>query len=518
MQSMSNPSERPIQIRPKTDHGEMVAAVDLGSNSFHMVIARNADGELQVVDRLKEMVRLAAGLDKNNNLEPDSRERALATMRMFGERLKGLNPNNVRVVGTNTLRKARNSRDFLVRAEEAMGHRIEIVSGVEEARLVYLGVAHSIGKMALEKRLVVDIGGGSTEVIIGTGFEAGVSNSNYMGCVSFSQRFFPDGEITRERFDAAELAARQELRSSEKNFIAEGWDLAIGASGTIKAIHDIIIAQDLHRGGITRDAMKAVRNQICDLGHIEKLELDGLSERRRPVFPGGLAILMGVFKSLKIEEMIISDGAMREGLLYDLLGRMYQLDTRNDTIEQMATRYSVDRDHAEEVEATAMELFDQVESSWHFDDSTIYRKMLRWTARIHEIGLAIAHSGYHKHGSYLVENSDMPGFSRQDQKFLWAMVRSHRRSFKTHRFDSLPEPYPVTAPRLAILLRLAVMLNRSRQETDVPEVKLKVPKNKRHKLKVRFPKGWLDEHPLTRADLEEEKEYLKSAGFKLKFK
>jgi exopolyphosphatase/guanosine-5'-triphosphate,3'-diphosphate pyrophosphatase len=504
--------------RPKTDNGDVFAAVDLGSNSFHMVIARNADGELQVIDRIKEMVRLAAGLDENNNLDEAARRRALSTLRIFGERLKGVAPGNVRVVGTNTLRKAKNARDFMARAEEAIGHRIEIVSGYEEARLVYLGVAHSIGKMAQDKRLVVDIGGGSTELIIGTAFEAGVSESKYMGCVSYSQRFFPDGVITRERFDEAEIAARQELQPSVRRFKDEGWDLAIGASGTIRAIHDIIMAQGLDRGGITRDAMKALRNQICEAGSIDAIALDGLSDRRQPVFPGGLAILMGIFKSLKIDRMIISDGAMREGVLYDLLGRMHDVDTRNVTVAQFAAKYSVDTEHASDVERTALELFDQVEDVWQFGDSAIYRKMLRWAARIHEIGLAISHSGYHKHGSYLVENSDMPGFSRQDQKFLWAMVRSHRRKFKPHRFDSLPEPYPVTAPRLALILRLAVLLNRSRRQEEVPQVKLKVKTSKRHKMKLRFPKGWLAQRPLSRADLAEEKAYLKAAGFKLKYK
>lgn len=510
-------AEPPIPARPRVTEGEALAAVDLGSNSFHMVIARNVDGELQVVDRIKEMVRLAAGLDKNNNLEPDARDRALSTLRIFGERLEGIPRGNVRVVGTNTLRKARNSRDFMVRAEEAIGHPIEIVSGYEEARLVYLGVAHSIGKRADDKRLVVDIGGGSTELVIGTGFEAGLSESKYMGCVSFSQRFFPDGKITRERFDEAEIAARQELQPSVRQFCEEGWDLAIGASGTIRAIHDIIMEQGLDRSGITRDAMKALRKQICDAGHIDNITLSGLSSRREPVFPGGLAILMGVFESLQIDRMIISDGAMREGLLYDLLGRMHELDVRNDTIRQMASKYVVDIEHAGRVEKTALHLLEQVAQKWRLE-GPLYPKMLRWAARIHEVGLAISHSGYHKHGSYLVENSDMPGFSRQDQKFLWAMVRSHRRSFKPHRFDSLPEPNPVTAPRLAILLRLAVLLNRSRQPDAVPEARLKVKSSKRHKLKLTLPTAWLDDHPLTRADLAEEKSYMKAVGFKLKYR
>lgn len=511
-------ADRPIRIRPKgAAEGEAVAAVDLGSNSFHMVIARNIDGELQVVDRIKEMVRLAAGLDKNNNLEPDARKRALRTLRMFGERLDGIDTDNVRVVGTNTLRKAKNSRDFMVRAEEAIGHRIEIVSGYEEARLVYLGVAHSIGKRAERKRLVVDIGGGSTELVIGEGFEAGVSESKYMGCVSYSQEFFPDGKITRGRFDEAEIAARQELQSSVRKFADEGWDLAIGASGTIRAIHDIIVDQGLARGGITLDAMKELRAQIIDAGKIDDIKLSALSSRRQPVFPGGLAILMGVFKSLDVEQMIISDGAMREGVLHDLVGRMGELDVRNDTIRQMGAKYSVDQEHARRIEDTAVRLLEQVTDDWQLE-GPLYEKMLRWAARIHEAGLAISHSGYHKHGSYLVENSDMPGFSRQDQKFLWAMVRSHRRKFKPHRFDSLPEPYPVTAPRLAMILRLAVLLNRSRQPDAVPEVRMKVKSNKRHKFKLRFPKGWLDEHPLTRADLSEEKSYMKSAGFKMKYR
>lgn len=490
---------------------DTLAAVDLGSNSFHMVIARVNGEELQVIDRIKEMVRLAAGLDHRNRLDPDSRQRALETLRRFGERLRPLPEGGVRVVGTNTLRKARNAHDFLLEAERALGHPVEIISGSEEARLVYLGVAHSVEHL-WGQRLVIDIGGGSTEFIVGTDFEPTFRESKYMGCVSYSQRFFGDGKLTAERFERAEIAARQELQSSAARFKHAGWDVALGASGTIRAIRKIIVKNGWGKANITLEGMEKIRDKMVKKGKLKKVSLSGLSDRRRPVFPGGLAILIGAFKSLDIDRMTASDGALREGALYDLLGRIHNRDVREETIDQLAAKYQVDRDHATRVEATAARMLTAVREPWGLGLS-VHDVMLRWAARIHELGLAIAHSRYHKHGSYLVENSDMPGFSRQDQKFLWALIRSHRRKFKPHRFDSLPDPFSSTGPRLAVLLRLSVVLNRSRDPDDVPDFELHAPDTTT--LELDFAPGALGRNPLTAADLAEEADYLDNAGFEL---
>lgn len=495
---------------------EQIAAIDLGSNSFHMVIARIVDDELQVVDRIKDMVRLAAGLDEETNeLDLDSQRRALEALERFGERVHGMQPGSVRAVGTNTLRKAANSKTFLSAAEAALGHPIEIVPGAEEARLIYLGVAHDIG-VGGSKRLVVDIGGGSTEFIIGEDFDPIIRESKYMGCVSYSQRYFPGGKVTREGYDQAVIAAQQELQASVKSYRELGWKRAVGASGTIRAIWDMSVSNDIGKT-ITLDGLKELRKRTIEIGVAEDLnDIKGLSSRRAPVLPGGLAILIGAFKSLKIDEMIVSDGALREGAIIDLVGRLQNRDVRDETIANLAAHNQVDEDHASRVEETALHLLDEVASDWELDGE-VYRQFLRWASHIHEIGLSISHSKYHKHGSYLVENTDMPGFSRGEQKFLWALVRSHRRSFKTHRFSDLKSPLPVTGPRLAILLRLSVLLNRSRQDDAVPEtLKVKIRKGGKQ-LRLKFPDGWLEDSPLTRADLQEEKRYLKP-DYKLKFK
>ncbi len=493
---------------------ETIAAVDLGSNSFHMIIARLVGDELQIIDKIKEMVRLAAGLDDQNELDQASRERALEALGRFGERLRPLPRGAVRVIGTNTLRQAKNSRVFLKEVERAIGHPVEIVAGAEEARLIYLGVAHSVEQLT-DRRLVIDIGGGSTEFIVGRGFEPELRESKYMGCVSYSKRFFGDGKITKDRFKKAEIAARQELQPSAGDLRELGWDVAIGASGTIKAVRDIVVALGLAPAEeITLDGMKEVRNLAIEKGSIDGLDLPGLSDRRRPVFIGGLAILIGAFKSLGIRSMIASDGALREGALYDLLGRIHNHDVREETIRALAGKYNVDEKHARLVEQTALELLGSVRGTWGLDEP-IDDAMLRWAARIHEIGLAISHSKYHKHGSYLVENSDLTGFSRQDQQILWALVRSQRRKFKPHRFENIAEPLRDHIPRLAILLRLGILLNRSRDPEDVPAFRVEAPDDRT--IRFEFVDDGLQRNPLTRADLEEEAEYLEKADYTLQF-
>lgn len=495
-------------------HDEL-AALDLGSNSFHMIIARvSDDGQLQLVDRLKDMVRLGGGLDEEGNLDVAAQERALASLARFGERLRHLPPEAVRVVGTNTLRKARNAGDFLARAEAALGHTIEIVSGREEGRLIYLGVARGVFDPEGRKRLVVDIGGGSTEVIIGEGFDVLACESLYMGCVSFSQRFFKKGKLKAKYFDRAVLAARQELRAIENRYPEMGWELAVGASGTIKAIQSTLTDEEIGELGITLEAMYRLRDRVLAAGHVDDLALEGLSERRAPVFAGGLAILTGLFESLGVERMVVSDFAMREGVLYDLHGRVRDVDVRDVTIDAMAARYMVDQAHAARVERAAFALLDQVREPWGLG-ARVFSSQLRWACRLHEIGLAISHGRYHKHGSYLVKHSDMAGFSRQDQQLLWALIRSHRRRFKPHRFEGLPGDLPARGRRLCVLLRLSVLLNRGRSDGAYPdELVIEVDDAR---VRLRFPEGWLEQSPLTVEELRMERDYLAQAGFTLDF-
>ncbi|MFU8802360.1 MAG: exopolyphosphatase [Bradymonadaceae bacterium] len=498
--------------KPSENLPETIAAVDLGSNSFHMVIARVHDGQVQVLDRIKEMVRLAGGLGPDNNLSDEARDRAMETLTRFGERVRGMEEGSVRAVGTNTLRKAKNSRAFIAQIEDALGHPVEIISGLEEARLVYMGVAYSL-QSGPGRRLVIDIGGGSTEFIIGQGFEPAHRDSKYMGCVSYSRAYFPDGVIDAARFDQAVLAARQELESMAGKFSAIGWDICIGASGTIKAIGQICEENGYSRGGITLAGMQKIRRKLIKLGAAKHQKINGLAEDRVPVFPGGLAILIAAFESLGIKRMLVSDGALREGLMYDLFGRIRHQDIREQTVANMCARYGVDMVHAERVENTAAELLDQVRDDWELEEP-YWEKMMRWASKLHEIGLAITHSSYNKHGSYLVENSDMPGFSRQDQQLLWALVRSHRRTFVPHRYVNMTNKFSRSGKRLTVLLRLAHLLNRSRRDGFLPSIKVRA---QGRTITLQFPPGWLENMPLTRTALEEEATLLANGKFTLIF-
>ncbi|RME33566.1 MAG: exopolyphosphatase, partial [Gammaproteobacteria bacterium] len=413
-----------------------LAAVDLGSNSFHMVVAREREGQLQVLDRLREMVRLAAGLDEHNDITPAAMERALACLERFGQRLRELPHENVRVVGTNTLRKARNSRRFMRLASSRIGHPIEIISGIEEARLIYLGVSHSLEDDG-GRRLVMDIGGGSTEFILGQRFQPQEMESLYMGCVSMSQRFFGDGRITEKRLRNAVLAARQELEGIEARFRELGWDHAIGASGSLLAIRDVVVSSGWSQDGITTDSLQELREALLRAGHAQALDLPGLQPERRDIFAGAVAIVLATFEGLGISMMKVSQGALREGLLYDLLGRIHHEDVRENTVQALMRRFGIDAAQAARVEKTALSLLDQAARAWGLEGEA-ERNLISMAARLHEIGLAISHSRFHRHGAYLLENMDLPGFSRNEQARLAALVRAHRRKFPKAPFRRFP--------------------------------------------------------------------------------
>lgn len=489
-----------------------LAAVDLGSNSFHMIIARAVGDDLQLIDRLKDMVRLGGGLQPDGSLTVEAQERAIEALSRFGERLRGLPSEAVRAVGTNTLRQARGEGDFLARAQAALGHPIDIISGREEGRLVYLGVSHRVGGGADARRLVMDIGGGSTEIILGCGPEVERCESLYMGCVSFSDRFFEDG-ITERAMRAAILAARQRIHAVHHVFEgAGGWGQAIGSSGTFKAVQDVHAALGLGDHTITRAGLGRIVEEVVRLGDAGALHKIGVSERREPVFAGGLAIIAALAESFDLDEIVVSDFALREGLIYDLVGRHAHHDVRDATVQRMMRAYHVDADHAQRVRDTALELFAQVEQAWGLDHPEIAQHLER-AALLHEIGLSIDHDRYHKHGSYLVENSDMPGFARSDHKLLWAMLRTHRKSFKPHRFEGLPEALYAQGLKICVLLRLAVLLNRSRTDARLPAWL----DAQGHELTLRFEPGALEQAPLTVADLELEAELLRDGGWRLRF-
>jgi exopolyphosphatase/guanosine-5'-triphosphate,3'-diphosphate pyrophosphatase len=490
---------------------EQVAAVDLGSNSFHLVIARNTGGQLSFVERRKESVRIAAGLDADGNLTPEASSRALECLRRFGQQLGHMPPESVRAVGTNTLRRARDARAFLRAAKLALGHPVEVISGIEEARLIYLGVAGSLAADG-RRRLVVDIGGGSTELIIGQGPQPVEMESLYMGCVGMSLRHFAGG-VKRKRWKRAELEAMQELEAVQVRFRELGWQQAVGSSGTVRAIAAVARAAGWSNGDITLDILERLRDVLLESGEIP-LALPGLSAERAPVFPGGVAVLLAVFRSLEIERMEVASGALREGVLYDLLGRLQLRDPRERSVAALAGRYQVDLAQAERVERTASHLLRQVAPEWNLEDEP-YARTLRWAARLHEIGLDIAHSHYHTHSAYVISNADLPGFSLQEQELVAAVVRCHRRKLSERVLDELPDEWRKPAERLAVLLRVAVSLHRSRGPEALPEVDAVAGKRS---LTLVLPIDWWQRSTLAVADLRLAARYLDGIGFSLRLR
>ncbi len=494
------------------DTSPPLAAVDLGSNSFHMIVAQFHGDQMLILDRLRDPVRLADGLTESNMLDEAVAQRSLECLERFGQRLRHIAPENLRAVGTNTLRRADTSTGFLERAQTALGHSIEIISGIEEARLIYLGVAHSLPDPG-GRRLVVDIGGGSTELIIGEGFEPQMLESLYIGCVGMSRRFFEDGAITREAMNRALVAARLELQPIKRRFRELGWSMATGSSGTIRAVRDVVTNAGWSDNGITPAALEKLRGALIAAGHVSALSINGLSENRAPVFPGGVAVLSAVFDALKIERMLHSSGALREGVIYDLNGRIHHHDKREATVNALVERYRVDVTQAVRVEQVALSLLDAVRDAWNLKSEDA-RQWLHWATHLHEIGLSISHDQYHKHGAYIIRHADLAGFSLRDQKFLSLLVQAHRRKLKPSLFDALPETMRLVAVRLIVILRLAVLLRRSRSDHDMLPTEITAADNK---LTLQFPAGWLEGHPLTNADLGQEKKYLKSVGTKLRF-
>jgi exopolyphosphatase/guanosine-5'-triphosphate,3'-diphosphate pyrophosphatase len=478
-----------------------------------MVVARAHHGQLAIVDRLREMVRLASGLATDGRLDNESQDRALACLRRFGQRLKEMHAETVRVVGTNTLRRARNAELFLGAAEEALGHPVDVIAGMEEARLVYLGVSHHIDATA-GRNLVIDIGGGSTELIIGEGYEPEQLESLNIGCVGLSERCFQGGRLTEKRFAHARLLASQELSPVAGSFRRRGWSLAVGSSGTIRTAEEVCAGLDLADDGITLPALEGVIERMIEAGRVENLSLPGLGADRAPVFAGGVAILAEFMAQFGIECLDVSDGALREGLLYDMIGRQQQRDAREATIRALQSRFHVDTEHAERVEKTAVELLSGVADDWALSEPR-HEQLLRWAARLHEVGLDIAHSKHHLHGAYLLANADLPGFGRLEQQLLAALVGSHRRKLEDLSLDALKPDWRQPIFRLIVLLRLAVVLQRPRGPVVLPTLVL----NGGHKqLEVCFPRNWFGRNPLTQADLIQEQEFLAARDFSLELK
>ena len=488
----------------------MLAAIDLGSNSFHMVVAQMLLGQLRVVDRLRESVRLAEGLDGFGGLKPDVLARALECLSRFGQRAHDIPAHRVRAVATNTVRRLRAPQTFLLPAETALGRPIEVISGREEARLVYLGVAHAQPPRENQLRLVIDIGGGSTECIIGRGMQALERESLQVGCVASTRRFFGNGKLSRKRWKDALIEVTAEFQQFAATYRSLGWDEAIGAAGTNKAIGAICAEMKLTKGAVTAEALPHLRDRLLQAQRIQDIDLPGLSAERRPVIAGGILILEAVFNVLELQRMAVSKAALREGVLYDMLGRGSADDPRDASVAALMHRYGIDTTQAGRVETTALRLFDQVAKPWALDADD--RQMLVRAARLHEIGLAIAHSGYHVHGAYVLAHSDIAGFSQQEQRFVAVLVRTHRRGVPKSAFEMIPDRLLAHARRSAALLRLAVLLHRARDGEISPTLHLQVDGDR---LTLSFDPDWLQARTLLRADLEGEVEDMRGLGMQL---
>jgi exopolyphosphatase / guanosine-5'-triphosphate,3'-diphosphate pyrophosphatase len=488
----------------------LIAAIDLGSNSFRLQVGRVVGNQIYPLDSLKESVRLAAGLTAEKMLDGPSQLRALAALARFGERLRGFPPEAVRVVATNTLRVAKNAPQFLPEAEAALGFPVEVIAGREEARLIYLGVAHSLANPHTQQ-LVVDIGGGSTELIVGRHFKPLRLESLYMGCVSFSLRYFPGGKVDKKGMKDAELAARKELQAIVHAYRATGWEEAVGSTGTAKALVDLIELNGLSEGGITADGLDKLRALLVRAGDVGRLNLQGLRADRIPVLPGGVAIMSAVFKEFGLERMVFSEGALRLGVLYDLLGRYHHDDLREATVGHFMRRYEVDHQQAERVGGTALSLLGQLRPEVVGDPDHVDAQTLLWAARLHEVGVSLAHSSYHKHSAYILANADMPGFSRRDQARLARLVLAHRGKLER----VLPAMIEVRDWLLIFALRMAALLHRARDDSgQLPVVASLLPRG----FQLQIDAGWLSASPLTASTLEEEVRQWAGIGIELKVK
>ncbi len=487
---------------------QTLAAVDLGSNSFHLQIARVVNDQLYPLDALKETVRLGAGITGDRRIEAQTAERAFAALRLFAERLHGLPEDAVRVVGTNALRVAKNAHEFVKQAEAILGYPIEIIAGREEARLIYVGVAQSLPPSP-HQRLVVDIGGGSTEFIIGHRLKPKVLDSLYMGCVSYSERYFPGGVMDKKGFRDAQLAARKELELIASRFQKEGWRDAYGSSGTAKALGIILQENKITTEGISLEGLEWLREKALKAGGFDSLNLPGVKGDRVPVLPGGLAIMLTLFQELGVEKMTVADTALRDGVLYDLLGRTHHEDIRDTTVEAMARRYHVDLAQSNRVRQLALAFYEQLDDATDAETSFQKRQKLAWAARLHEIGIDIAQANFHKHSAYVIANADMPGFSKREQAALASLVLAQRGRLAKVAANL---PKETSFADKALCLRLAVLLSRSRRHIDARLFSL-ARINNEYRFTARA--DWLASHGLTEYELHQEVDEWKGAGLKL---
>lgn len=511
-QAMS-PSSPNNAIQGAIGDGKTIyAAIDLGSNSFHMLVAEPEGSSIRKIDSLRMPTRFGAGLDDMKRLKPETVAAGLDALSQYAERLRDVPKENIFMVGTNTLRRAKNRDGFMMEAKRLLGIPIQIIAGREEARLIYGAVAHTFPD-ASRQRLVLDIGGGSTEMVIGKGFDPLLMESVNMGCVSYSTNFLEGKEgITTATMKQATVAAELELQPLKVTYQEQGWDEVIGCSGTIKAAARMLAELGITDGAITRDGLKQLIKKICTAGSVKALDLDSVSESRMQVVAGGLAVLRAIMKTLNIDIMQASQVALREGLIFEMLGKAEHVDIQRQTLSNLAQRYSIDERQSQRVETTATKLFQHVADPWKLDQNTDL-PLLKWACEMHELGMGVAHTQYHKHGAYILENSDLMGFTLAEQKALALLVRFHRRKLDHEAFDGLPEEEKDRLLRLLAVLRLAALLHRGRYDESLDELNVAIDDDQ---ITVLAPQSWLDKHPLTYAELQAEGERLMHIDVRLK--
>ena len=494
-----------IKISKGNSH---LIAIDIGSNSFHMLITKIDHSELRPIDALSEKIQLGAGLH-DGKLSVASIKNGLACLSRFREMLSGLSNINVRAVGTNALRKAKNRQDFIEPAQEILGVPIEVIYGREEARLVYLGAAHSLADDS-SSRLIIDIGGGSTEFIIGQKFEPLILDSLQIGCVSFAEKYFPEGKITEKAFQAAYDAAALEISHISSKFLAAGWRDCVGTSGTLQSIETIAITNGWTKTGIHLETLQQLKEHIFTFSDFDKVTIEGLNENRRNVIVTGVAISLAIFSKMNITSMKISKGALREGVVYDLLGRLSHEDVRDRTIKSLMQRFGVDQTEALSVAERTQRFFHSVKKPWELN--THDKDILYWASLTHEIGMLISHKHYNRHSSYLLKNSDLPGFSQGEQEKLSLLTHTHRGKIKNLFLGNVSKKEGQHLSRMIALIRISVLLKYTEEPSGTLNLELTA---KDSTLTLLFQNNWLDAHPLTRQAIDKEKILLADVGITL---
>jgi exopolyphosphatase/guanosine-5'-triphosphate,3'-diphosphate pyrophosphatase len=473
-----------------------------------MLMVREVAGSVQVIARIKRKVRLASGLDDNMVLNTIAMARGWECLALFAERLQDIPRENIRIVATATLRLAVNAADFVNKAETIVNHKINIISGEEEARMIYLGVAHTSN--CDSNRLVIDIGGASTEVIVGSSFNPLVLNSLNIGCVTFLERYFADNAINLRNFDAAIDAACEVLGEIKDQYLDLGWQTAVGASGTVQAIQEILVSQGFAEE-LTLEQLNFIKQQAIECNCIEQLDIQGLVPERRLVFVSGLSILIAIFKTLKVERMTLAGGALREGVLYGMLGNMQHSDIRSRTLNSLMIRHHIDKNHATIVADVALKCAEQLKCQWQLEQYEGL-SLLHSAAMLHELGLIVDYRHYHLHGAYILNQTELPGYTRAQKKLLTSLVSNQRDAIMQNLIAQQTMTSCKLAERLTRILRMAIILSMRRMDEALPTVTVSC---KGDDLMVKLPEGWLGEHPLMKAELEVEIAEQQKAGWTL---